>query len=298
MKKLSDIRMRDPYIITEGNQYYLYGTIGETEGERNLYVFKSDDLENWSEPTVIFTLSDDSWAEKELWAPEVHKHNDKFYLFISIHGKNGLRGVQIAVSDTPDGMFLPVANRPANPLDKSCIDGTLYVEDGVPYMVYSRDWPDNYDSEQGVYIGQVCAIQLSDDLSGPVGDDFILFESPDAVLSAGKPVTHDFFGETVTRYGSDGPFIVRGKNGSLILMWSPIPEGNYIIASAVSKSGKIRGEWTHHTTPIFANNGGHAMIFKDINGNHKLCFHYPEIYFSERPKLVDIEILDDTITVK
>ena len=36
MKKLCDIRIRDPYIVPHNGMYYLYGTIGDDRGERNL----------------------------------------------------------------------------------------------------------------------------------------------------------------------------------------------------------------------------------------------------------------------
>ena len=38
MIQLSDIRMRDPYVVTYEGKYYLYGTIGEERGEKSLYV--------------------------------------------------------------------------------------------------------------------------------------------------------------------------------------------------------------------------------------------------------------------
>lgn len=291
MKNLSDIRIRDPFILPHDNVYYLYGTIGETNGERSLYVHKSTDLNSWTEPQVIFTLPDASWAVGELWAPEVHKYNGRFYLFVSILGKNGLRGVQIAVSNTPEGLFECVANKPITPSDKSCIDGTLYLENGTPYVVYSHDWPDNYIEEKGVYVGQICALQLNDTLTDSVGDPFLLFDSWDAPVSMYAPVTHEFGGKTVTRYGSDGPFLIK-DSGKLLLLWSPIPNGNYIVAYAISESGCIKSEWKHCEKPLFSDNGGHAMVFEDFNGRLTMCIHHPEVYFSERALLQHISVKD------
>ncbi|MBQ4088183.1 MAG: GNAT family N-acetyltransferase [Clostridia bacterium] len=289
MKKLCDIRIRDPYIVPHNGMYYLYGTIGDGSGEKNLYVHKSTNLEDWSEPTVIFTLSDDSWGKAELWAPEVHRYQDRFYLFVSILGKHGLRGTQIAVSDTPDGIFEPLTNRPATPVARSCIDGTLYVENGTPYIVYSHDWPDCYRPQDGYYVGEICAQELTKDLKEPVGEPFLLFESLEAPFSAASPVTHDFYGKTVTRYGSDGPFIMKLSDGSLQLTWSPIPGGNYIVGAAISKSGSIRGEWSHMQELIFENNGGHAMFFEDFDKSYKVCMHYPERTPDERALILPVE---------
>lgn len=298
MKKTSEIRIRDPFILPYQNKYYLYGTIGETEGERNLYVFESCDLENWDDPSVIFTLPEDSWAAGEIWAPEVHCYNDRLYLFVSLLGEHGRRGVQIAVSDSPKGEFRCVANRPATPMNKSCIDGTLYVENDVPYMVFSRDWPDNYIQEKDLYIGQIAAIPMTHDLSAAAGEEFVLFESNEAPLSANRPAKNHFNGQTVFRYGSDGPYVQKLPDGRLLILWSPIPGNNYIVASAVSENGTIRGPWTHHTEAVFDKNGGHAMLFTDFSGQMKICMHYPERYFHEHPLILDVEMKDGKVEIQ
>lgn len=297
MLKTQDIRIRDPYVVTYNGMYYMYGTIGEDRGEKNLYVFRSTNLSDWEEGKVIFTLSEDSWGLQELWAPEVHIYKGKYYIFVSILGKHGLRGTQIAVSDTPDGMFIPITNKPCTPMDSSCIDGSLYVEDGTPYVVYSYDWPDRYDAEKDLYIGEICAAQLTEDLKEIVGEPFRLFTSLDAPCSAVAPAIHGWQGKSIARYGSDAPFIQKMEDGSLYLTWSPIPNLNYIVGAAVSKSGKIRGNWEHIEKPIYDNNGGHAMFFTDLEGNRKMCIHQPERYPDERALFLDVAEEDNLIKV-
>lgn len=286
MLKTEDIRIRDPYIVPYDGVYYMYGTNADWERENVLYVYSSTDLSNWEGPKEIFSLAPDTWAKGELWAPEVHIYKGKFYMFLSLLGKHGVRGTQILVCDTPDGKFVLITDKPATPFDRSCIDGSLYVEDGVPYMVYSADWPDNYDNEKGCYIGKICAIELSEDLTGSVGEPFTLFSSIDSPASAKAPAVHDYMGEHVTRYGSDGPFISTLSDGSLFLTWSPIPDMNYIVAAAVSKNG-IRGEWTH-VDNVYDNNGGHAMFFDDFDGSKKMCIHYPEREPDERTLILPV----------
>jgi hypothetical protein len=48
-------------------------------------------------------------------------------------------------------------------------------------------------------------------------------------------------GRMVTRYGSDGLFLRKYDDGTLILTWSPYPENRYMVLSAVSDTGSIRG---------------------------------------------------------
>lgn len=292
MKKLDEIRLRDPFVLKANDAYYLYGTIGETEGERNLYVHKSDDLRFWNEPKPIFTLPYGTEATGELWAPEVHAYRGGFYLFVSALCKSGLRGVFVAFADKPVGPFHLVSDKPITPPWHSCIDGTLYVEDGAPYIVYSHDWPDNYIESEGVYVGSICAVRVNDELTERVGEPFLLFNSTDAPISRGAPVTHDFGGKTVTRYGSDGPFLI--KDGErLLLLWSPIPQGCYTVAYAVSDGG-IHGTWRHGEAPLFDGNGGHAMVFEGTDGQKILCIHYPEVYFHEHALLLPMETENGT----
>lgn len=287
MLKTEDIRIRDPYILPYDGIYYMYGTNADWEKEDVLYVYRSTDLKNWEERKEIFSLPTDTWAKGELWAPEVHIYKDKFYMFLSLLGNHGVRGTQIFVCDTPDGIFAPISDKPATPFDRSCIDGSLYVENGVPYMVYSADWPDNYDEEKSCYVGEIWAVELTEDLTEQASEPFRLFKSTDSPSSAIAPAVHDYMGEHVTRYGSDGPFISKLDSGNLFLTWSPIPDLNYIVAAAVSENG-IRGDWKY-VDNVYDNNGGHAMFFYDFDGIRKMCIHYPEHEPDERALVLDVE---------
>ena len=210
--KRKDLRVRDPYILAFNGKYYLYKANNLEEPE-HVVVQVSEDLENWSdEEKTVYTFPKDSWKQAEIWAPEVHEYRGKFYIFLSIKGKNGLRGTEISVSDTPDGIFTPITDRPATPLDKSCIDGT-------PYIIYSHDWPDNYVEEKGAYVGQIWGQELSDDLKDPVGDPFLMFDSVDSPCSAKAPAFHEYNGKDIFRYGSDAPFLNRLSDGRLFLTW-------------------------------------------------------------------------------
>ena len=99
--KTKDIRIRDPFIAAHEGLYYMYGTNCKNPEENVLYVYKSKDLENWSEPVEIYRLSEGTWAKGELWAPEVHFYKGKFYMLLSLLGNHGKRGTQVFVCDTP-----------------------------------------------------------------------------------------------------------------------------------------------------------------------------------------------------
>lgn len=289
--KTNEIRIRDPYVLVHNGCYYMY----RSDSEKNVYVHKSEDLKNWDEGKTVYTLNGNLWAYKDVWAPEVHFYRGKFYMFVSLLGKNGLRGTEINICDTPDGVFKPISNGPATPKDKSCIDGTLYVENDVPYIVYSADWPHNFDAENDCYVGEIWAKELSEDLKTGAGDPFLLFKSNEAPCSK-NPAIHEYEGKTVTRYGSDAPFIVKLSNGMLYLTWSPIPNNNYIVAGAVADS--IKGKWHHIKTPLFDKNGGHAMFFTDLEKNLRMCIHCPERTPDERALFIKVNEENGILTLE
>lgn len=301
--KRKDIRVRDPYILLYESVYYMYATTGE----KTLSCYTSADLENWSEGRVVFEISEGSWAYKDVWAAEVHRYKGRFYLFVSLLGKPELypdgsdamypencpprlkerlmRGTQIAVSDTPTGPFVPLVNRPVTPLEQSCIDGTLFVKDGVPYIFYSHDWPDNYCEREKAYVGQICAARLKDDLTEIVGEPWVVFDSNEVPLSAKTPHHVVEADGSFTRYGSDAPFVQTLSDGRLFLTWSPYLQDTYVVLGAVSESGDIHGPWRHLDEPIFEDNGGHAMFFRNKANELCMVLHAPESQQKERAHL-------------
>lgn len=276
--KRNDIRVRDPFVLLENGIYYMYATTGR----RTLSCYRSEDLVNWEDGKVVFEIPTDFWAYKDVWAGEVHKYKGKYYLFVSLYGTNKLRGTQIAVSDKPDGEFVPLVDRAVTPLDQSCIDGTFYVQDGKPYIIYSHDWPDNYIEEKGAYVGEIWCSELTEDLTSMKGEAVLLFASDDVPISRETPDYLEWEGRQVKRYGSDGPFLQKLSDGTLFMIWSPYLNDHYVVLGAVSKSGNVLGPWEHLDHPIFEDDGGHAMLFNDVSGRKILSLHSPESPNMER----------------
>ena len=165
MLKRKDLRIRDPYIFVdrENKTYYMYGTTSlakDSLSAMNTFsAYVSKDLENFEGPFLIFDGSTQPfWATKDFWAAEVHFYKGKYYLFGSFKTEGKCRATQILSSDSPLGPFLPISQEPQTPWEQECLDGTLWVEDGRPYLVYAHEWVQCYD-------GEICAVELTEDLS-------------------------------------------------------------------------------------------------------------------------------------
>ena len=199
--KASEINIRDPFILLDNGKYYLYGSRGpEAWGEcTGLDVYVSDDLETWSEPHEVFSRFEGFWADKNYWAPEVHKHKGEYYMLVSFKSDDRERGTQILKASSPMGPFLPHSDGPVTPAEWSCLDGTLYIEDGIPYMIFCHEWTQIYD-------GEMCLVELSDDLTRAVGEPKTLFKASDMPSVRNK---------VENGYVTDGPFLRKHADGRL-----------------------------------------------------------------------------------
>lgn len=300
---LADVRMRDVCILADeaSKTYYaISSTVVPQGGSRipAIRAYTSRNLLSWEGPHIIFQTPPGFWGEiqiKGIWAPEMHFYRGKYYLFATFdtdaplleQWRNWLprvrRGTQVLVGDSPLGPFKAFSNHSTLPTDMMTLDGTLWVEDGVPYMVFAHEWVQIKD-------GTVEMIRLKDDLSETVGEPVRLFDGSDAVWGRKSPQ----WGCRVT----DGPYLYRSRSGKLLMIWSSFGKGGYTVGVASSDSGKLRGPWTQQAEPLFAEHGGHGMIFKRFDGQLMLVLHQPNETGRERARLFELEDSGDTLRIK
>jgi len=186
----------------------------------------------------------------DYWAPEGRYYKGKYYIFSSFRAPGTLRRCQALVSDSPLGPFRPIRQEPLTPEGWQCLDGHLYVDKkDRPWLVFCHEWVQVFD-------GQMCAIPLSDDLGEAVGDPMILFRASEA------PWGDDFVYSAGDGGGiTDGPWLHRMKDGSLVMLWSNHTPYGYAVGIAKSKTGEIYGPWEQFDKPVFCHDGGHASLF-------------------------------------
>lgn len=279
--KNSEINIRDPFVLVHEGKYYMYGTRAENFGQNvmGLDVYTSTDLENWSEPKEVYNSSKYNYEKGVFWAPEVHKYNGSFYMFATFTKPNGLRGTYILSAKTPDGEFKPHSDGAITPWEWECLDGTLYVENGIPYCVFCHE-------HTQILNGTICYIQLKDDLSGAVGDVKELFSAESFLHRKATERQHNV---------TDGPFIYKTTKNDLLMIWSTVNNGYYQCV-AKSDNGKLDGNWSH-LKPLFDDDGGHGMIFKDLEGKLKLTLHSPNKSNYERPVFFNIRETEESIEI-
>jgi arabinan endo-1,5-alpha-L-arabinosidase len=303
-RTFQEFRSRDTCIVADPATH-LYYAIGpdlrgrrtEFSGGARVLAYTSKDLMHWDGPQTILEVPRDFWGEgniKGIWAPELHAFRGKWYLFATLdtdakfqeQWRNWLprvhRGTQIFVSDKPLGPFKPFSNGPTLPKDLMTLDGTLWEEDGVPYIVYCHEWVQIKD-------GTMSYARLKEDLSAIEGEPVRMFEGSDAP-----------WGVKSAQYGSyvtDGPSLMLSKSGKLFLAWSSFGAGKYTVGLAISDSGKLAGPWRQVPEPIFANDGGHPFLFKRFDGQLMMALHSPNRPPEERVHLFEMEDTGEVLKI-
>ena len=269
--------MRDPFVFVDStkNKYY----IPARGDNRNFVMYESKDLKKWKSLGNVFSAPDEFWGTDDFWAPDMFKYKSKYYILATFSAKGHKRGCTFLVSNNPEGPYHYLANKKITPEDWQTLDATLVIDNNEPYLLYCREWLETIDGE--IYIQK-----LSDDLLSTVGEPKLLFKASSA------PWVGDIKDDTgsITGKVTDAPFIYRVSPTELYMIWSSFSRatGKYSIGLARSENGSIFGPWKQENAPLNDDDGGHAMIFKDLKGNLKISYHAPNSY----PNYVKILSLD------
>lgn len=292
--KLSEVRMRDAFMfVDEPSRSYMI----ISSSRKGVQAYTSRDLVTWEGPQILFSIPEGFWGGSKMrgiWAPELHAYKGKYYLFLTFDTAEPLceqwrewlprvkRGTQILVADTPFGPYKPFADRSTLPPDMMTLDGTLWVEAGIPYMVYCHEWVQ-------IVNGTVEMIRLSDDLSTTIGEPKRLFFGSDGPWTTRS-----------VQYGcwvTDAPWLHRSKSGKLFMTWSSGGPTGYAVGLAVSTSGTLEGPWIQQSEAIFKGDGGHAMLFRSFEGTLMMVLHSPNLTPLERARIFEMEDTGETLRV-
>ncbi len=286
--------LRDPFVLFEQGVYYLYGTgVVNNDWDNTVwdcYVNESGSLKGeWKKTEhLVYQKPDD--AQKQLWAPEVHKYNGMYYMLCSYFSSNTQhRGSAVFQAPSPMGPFIEISNGHITPHDKDCIDATLYVDNnGQPWLIFVHEWTCTDDG-----IGRMDAAKLSDDLTHLISDPVELFRA-DSPAWTKQCITDGCFAHTLS-------------DGKIVMLWSNNDTDGYCIGVAHSKCGNIDGEWEQEHAPLYKrgvidhHDGGHGMIFADQDGKQYICCHSPNTPCEEcreRTVFILIEEQNGTVRIK
>lgn len=281
----------DPMILVDDNVYYMYSTYA---GGTPFHVYTSLNGKTFTDRGVCL---EKTFAYADIWAPEVFKYNNLYYMVYSGRSESDqLMHVQIATSDSPLGPFKDISEEPILSIpEKSTIDGHVYIENDEKYLFFSMDCSTNI--VDGVHTSQIYAVKLSDDFKSIVGD-LVFISTP----------TSDFEKLSGDEWQwNEGPFILKHNDKYyMTVSTNYYASREYSIVCYVSDN--ILGPYVkQEEKPLVSyidgviSGPGHNAFFVDNDGKLKCVYHvhtnYDEpsgdrtacisyAYFDENGKLV------------
>lgn len=245
----------DPWVIQHnGYYYYCFSDNGR------IYISRSGHLQDIGNavPAPVWTPEEGKEYSKELWAPELHNINGKWYIYVAAdNGDNYNHRIYVleGSSQDPQSAFSLKARLRA-PTDKWAIDGTvLTMDDGSLYFIWSG-WQGDENVAQNIYIAP---------MSNPwtITGERVLISRPELPWELhGRPLINE------------GPEILR-HNGRIFIIYSASGSwtDDYCLGELDYGGGGVmkKESWHKKTSPVFKSTEnvfgpGHASFTKSPDG--------------------------------
>ena len=251
----------DPWVIKDGNEYFVTFTTGN-----NITLIRTNKMPNLKNGTkkVIWTPPATGFNSKEIWAPELHKIDNKWYVYYAASDGNNENHKMWILENTSSNPFQGnwidkgELKLPAN---KWAIDGSPFEINGKFYFVWSG-WEGDTNIRQEIYIAQM------ETPTKVIGDRISLLKPKEAweTNNTNPQVT-------------EGPQFLL-KNGKAFIFYSAggcWTDGYGVGAIWMESSSdpmELKSWKKMGSTPLFSTNNtgnafgpGHNSFFKSLNGD-------------------------------
>lgn len=264
----------DPFSFYKDGYFYYTNT---TREKLVLWKTKSlTDLKN-AEQKVIWTPPPNTMYSKEIWAPEIHSINEKWYMYFAADdGQNRNHRMYVLENTSKDPMKgeWVLKGKVADATDKWAIDGDVFEHKGILYMIWSG-WEGNVNGQQNIYIAK---------MKNPwtIESERVKISSPQYDWEK-----HGYIkGETPEQVNvNEGPQFLKHKNKIFIVYSASGCWTDYytlgMLSIDVNKNLLDANNWEKHPEPVFKNapeNGvyaaGHNSFFKSPDGKEDWILYH------------------------
>lgn len=261
----------DPWVVQDNNRYYFTRTTG-----RNLQIIASPTMSKLGDaiPKTVWTPPDTGNFSKELWAPELHKLDGKWYLYFAADDGNNDHH-RLYVLENPDTDPLSpnwqFKGKIADKTDKWAIDASVFEYKGKQYIIWSG-WEGDTNISQNIYIAL---------LKNPwtIGSDRVMISHPEYTWEKsgsgnGLPVVNE------------GPEVLKNPAGRIFLTYSASGcwTDDYALGMlSLKKNGNPlhAKDWRKSSLPVFAKSvsnsvygPGHNGFFKSKDGKEDWIIYH------------------------
>ena len=268
----------DPWSVYKDGFYYYMHTTG-----RDLSIWKTKDLSKLAEApkTTVWTPPGTGPYSKEIWAPELHFLQGKWYIYFAADdGRNRNHRLYVLENLSPDptqGTWT-MKGQLKTPQDKWAIDGSVFEHKGQMYLTWSG-WEGDENGRQDIYLCKMsnpwtCVgnrVRISDPQYDWEQHGLLTRPGPDD-----KPMV----------LVNEGPQYLKSPNGRVTIVFSA--SGCWtdyyalgMIYATPNADLMNPASWKKHPTPVFwANNiqgtyaAGHNSFFKSPDGSQNWILYH------------------------
>lgn len=261
----------DPWMIKVDDKYYTCAARG-----RSIVITESRFMTKTERSAVVWHCPDSGWNSSNIWAPELHHVNGKWYVYYAagsragspfIHQRSGVLECSTPLGNYTDKAMLITGDDPSN-ADQNvwAIDVNVFRHDGQLYAVWSG-WETQRETDQTaqhLYIARMAnpwtlgkrhLISKAEE-SWELGEAFGLQEGPEALQNG-----NDLF----IVYSTRGSWTKHYRLGYLKLK----PGSNPLQASSWEKSPTAVFEGTATVHGV-----GHASFVQSPDGTENWVFYH------------------------
>jgi GH43 family beta-xylosidase len=267
----------DPWVIKHNGYYYVCQSNGDINS-KGISVSKSNKLSQLGKPVTVWNTPAKGWNSSQVWAPELHYFNKKWYIYYAA-GKAGppyihqRSGVLQSVTDDPQGEYIDKGILNTG-IDKGNETGMIWAIDvnvgriaGKLYAVWSG-WEQNATTDktsQHLYIAE---------MSNPwtISSARVKISSPDQPWETGGPLDLNEGPQFLIRNGQ--VFIIYSTRES----WTPEYRLAQLKLKDPSKSPLNSANW-EKSGPVFQGTAkvlgtGHASFTQSPDGKEWWVFYH------------------------
>jgi GH43 family beta-xylosidase len=264
----------DPWSIYHDGYYYYTHTT-----QRNITLWKTRSLADLrtAESKVVWTPPTGTMYSKELWAPELHRLDGKWYVYFAADdGRNENHRLFVLENSAADPLTgtWTFRGKVEEPSDKWAIDGTVFEHRGQRYFVWSG-WEGDRNGRQDLFIARM----QSPTQLGPrvkISTPTYPWERIGDLNDPNNPPHVDV---------NEGPQpLVRGNDVFLIYSASGCWTESYTLGMLRARADADLLDprsWTKHAEPVFRASPadsvfapGHNSFFKSPNGKEDWILYH------------------------
>lgn len=235
----------DPWVIYKDGMYYFTYTTG---GSVVLYATEEMTELNRAEPVKVWDPPSGTDHSHEIWAPELHYINNKWYIYVAADDGNDVNHRMFVIENTsadPLQGTWEFKGELEEPSDEWAIDGTILQHNGQMYMIWSGKTGGTFP--QNIYIAK---------MSNPytLEGNRVMISTPEYHWEKnGAPI-------------NEGPEILKNSNGNVFLIYSGSGfwTDDYCLGMLSLKPGGDPlnpADWIKHTEPVFEKKCGSGRLW-------------------------------------